>query len=138
MTIKRWIVLFGAVLFMLLTGALFLNWLGGGLLFQVAENIVASRTLSCEQIPESTKAEAVVAGQKPLLDSIEAVNPDFVSVHVLPEEQCPGKAILTITYATERDREAIEAILRNSPSNTRPAPWEHPRILGIPYRLVNT
>lgn len=122
MTSRRWILFFGAILFVLLGGLFALNLLGGGILFEHATNAVSSRTLSCTELPTTVEAETVVAQRAKLFDRIKAVNPDFVSVHVLSDEDCPDRAILTIAYATESDREAIEAILSQSGGRSRPAP----------------
>lgn len=138
MTIKRLVFFFGVILFVLLGGQVVLNLLGGGILLELATNTVTSRTLSCAELPTTAEAETVVGQYAELFDQIEALKPNFVSVHVSPEEECPGRATLTIAYATENDREAIEAILSQSGGRSRPAPWEPPRLFGIPYRLVNT
>lgn len=108
------------------------------MLWRTATNAVASRSLSCDQLPATIEAEAFMTDHKSFLDRIEAVNPGGVFVHVTAEEACPGRAILTIAYATESDRKTIEAILRDSPGNSRPVLWQFPRLFGIPYRLVNT
>lgn len=123
---------------MLLGGLFLINFLGGGLLFELIANAVTSRTLSCAELPATAEAEAVVGQHAELFDQIKAVNPDYISVHVLPEERCPGRAMLTIAYAAESDREAIEAILGQSGGRSRTAFWEPRRLFGVPYRLLNT
>lgn len=138
MTTRRWILFFGVILSLLLAGLWLLNLLGGGILVTVAANTIASSTLSCEQLPTTDEAEAVVAANEGLFEQVEAVNPDFVSVHVLPREGCPDRALLAIAYATKRDREAIEAILRESAGYSRPGLLSLPWLFDVPVRLDNT
>lgn len=133
---KRWISIFGATLFVLLV-VFVLNLLGGGMVGRATVNAVAARTLSCDRLPALEEVQAAVDAHGTLFEQIEAVNPGFVSVHVLPREACPGRALLTIAYATERDREAIEDILRESAAYGRQGLFSLPRLFDIPIRLDN-
>jgi hypothetical protein len=108
----------------------------GGIAAVVANQWRSSR-VTCTQHPSLAEAEAIVAREE-LVDQIEAVNPGFVFVAVLPHQNCPGRATLTIAYATERDRQAIEAILRESARHSAGGLFAPARLFGIPYRLANT
>jgi hypothetical protein len=83
------------------------------------------------------EAEAIVA-REDLFGQIEAVNPGFVFVNLLPHQDCPGRGTLTIAHATNRDRQAIQAILSESPSHSSGGLLAPARFFGIPYRLLNT
>lgn len=128
MTTKIWIALFGLILVVLLAASLLM----------VAVSVVGRSTLSCDQLPTTARAEAIVADHAELVDQIEAVNQGFVFVNVVADADCSSRARLIIAYATERDRQAIEAILRRSPGHTGPGLFSPPRLFGIPYRLANT
>jgi predicted exporter len=93
--------------------------------------------VTCAQLPSMAEAEAIVAREE-LVSQIEAVNPGFVFVNVLPGEDCPGRATLTIAYATKRDRQAIQAILSESASHRSGGLLAPAHLFGIPYRLQNT
>ncbi|MDT8306221.1 MAG: hypothetical protein RRC07_09810 [Anaerolineae bacterium] len=93
--------------------------------------------VTCAQLPALAEAEAILAREE-LVDQIEAVNPGFVFVDVLPHLDCPSRATLTIAYATERDRQAIEAILKESDGHDAGGLFAPARLFGIPYRLLNT
>lgn len=115
--------------------ALFLLLCGG--IVAVLANARLSGNLTCEQLPSMAEAEAIVA-REDLVGQIEAVNPGFVFVNVLPHQDCPGRASLTIAYATQRDRQAIQAILNESASHRSGGLLAPARLFGIPYRLQNT
>jgi hypothetical protein len=110
--------------------------LWGGIAAVVANQWRSSRA-TCAQLPTLAEAGAIVAREE-LVDQIEAVNPGFVFVNVLPHQDCPGRATLSIAYATQRDRQAIEAILRESASHNAGGLFAPARLFAIPYRLANT
>lgn len=103
----------------------------------VGANQWRSSRVTCAQLPSLAEAEAIVAREE-LVGKIEAVNPGFVFVDVLPHLDCPGRATLTIAYATQRDRQAIEALLRESASHSAGGLFAPARLFDIPYRLANT
>jgi hypothetical protein len=109
----------------------------GGVAAVVANQWRSSR-VTCAQHPSLAEAEAIVAREE-LVDQIEAVNPGFVFVNVLPHHDCPGRATLTIAYATQRDRQAIEALLRESASHSAGGPVRTSAVVWHTlYRLANT
>lgn len=80
--------------------------------------------LPCESLPtESMVKEALDAHQGVILE-IEQVNPEGVEI-TIDNFTCPGKADLVIMYPSNKDRQAIEQILRED------------TFFGIPYRLRN-
>ncbi len=80
--------------------------------------------LPCEQLPEISLVESVVAGRRDVIRQIEQIHPGNVGVEV-DATTCPGKADLLIWYASHADRLRIEAIL------------DADTFFGIPYRLQN-
>jgi hypothetical protein len=108
----------------------------GGVAAVVANQWRSGRA-TCAQIPLMAEAEAIVAREE-LVDQIEAVNPGFVFVNVLPHLDCPSRATMGIAYATQRDRQAIEELLRESDGHSVGGLFAPARLFGIPYRLANT
>ena len=80
--------------------------------------------LPCEKLPTGAEVSRIVQEHRDIIKLIEQVNPGFVGVDI-DTTICPGKADLLISYASHRDRVAIESIIGG---NT---------FFGVPYRLQN-
>jgi hypothetical protein len=80
--------------------------------------------LPCDKLPTDIEVVQVVQEHHDVIETIEQVNPGFVSVEI-DSTTCPGRADLLIWYATHANRLEIERII------------DADTFFGIPYRLNN-
>ena len=81
--------------------------------------------LPCDRLPTSAEVSRVLEEHQDTVEAIKEVNPGFVFVEV-DDWTCAGRADIVISYATHRDRLAIEKIIGGD------------TFFGVPYRLRNT
>jgi hypothetical protein len=79
--------------------------------------------LPCEQLPAVPDVEKTLKEHEDIIQQIKQVNPGLVDVEI--GYPCPDRADIIISYASHKDRLAIEAIIGKDDF------W------GIPYRLQN-
>lgn len=80
--------------------------------------------LSCSDLPDLDEVEKVVAEHSEIVEKIKNINPDDVEF-IIDSWRCPGKASITIYYASKDQRSQIDEIL---PDKT---------FFGIPISLIN-
>jgi hypothetical protein len=80
---------------------------------------------ACDQLPTVAAVKQTVADHDEVRAQIEQINPGFVMVEIDEVEQCPGKAMLHISYATVIDQERIKQLIGNT-------------FFGVPYTTQNT
>jgi len=80
--------------------------------------------LPCEKWPTEAEVREIVQQHQDTVQAIKQVNPELVGIDI-DTFTCPGKADLTIWYATHQDRLAIERIIGDD------------TFFGVPYRLHN-
>ena len=80
--------------------------------------------LSCSDLPALDEVEKAVAEHSETVEKIERINPDDVEF-IIDSATCPGKASITIYYASKDQRSQIDKIL---PDKT---------FFGIPLTLIN-
>jgi hypothetical protein len=80
--------------------------------------------LPCEALPTESVVRATLEAHQDVIREIEQVNPDAVKI-IIDDFTCPGKADLVIYYPSNKNRQAIEQILKGD------------TFFGIPYRLIN-
>jgi hypothetical protein len=85
----------------------------GNLLGKLYNDIVLDNYdhfLPCEKLPTSTEVKRIVDEHEDVVRAIKEVNPGHIFVEV-DDHTCPGRADIIISYATHKDRLAIEEIL---------------------------
>jgi hypothetical protein len=78
----------------------------------------------CSSLTERSKIQQVLNEQASMVRKIESVHPGHVQVMVQDIERCPGKAMLEIGHATEKDRQKIERMVGQ-------------QFYGLSYRMIN-
>jgi hypothetical protein len=81
--------------------------------------------LPCDRLPISAEVSRVLGEHQDTVEAIKEVNPGFVFVEI-DDWSCSGRADIVISYASHRDRLAIEKIIGGD------------TFFGVPYRLRNT
>ena len=66
--------------------------------------------LPCEGLPTSTEVNRIVDEHEDVLKAIKDINPGHIFVEI-DDYTCPGRADIIISYATHKDRLAIEEII---------------------------
>ena len=96
---------------------------------RLAESVYGSapHRIPCEQWPTPGEVGQAIVRNAELVGRIESVNPGHVMVEVNTTEKCPGRADIRILYASQRDRDAIRAIV-----------GDEKYLFGVPFRLLNT
>jgi type III secretory pathway lipoprotein EscJ len=85
---------------------------------------VESLLKPCSSFAERSRIQQVLNEQASMVRKIEGVHPGQVRVIVRDVERCPGKAMLEIGHATEKDRQKIERMVGRS-------------FYGLSYRMIN-
>lgn len=80
--------------------------------------------LSCSDLPDLDEVEKLVAEHSEIVEKIKNINPDDVEF-IIDSWTCPGKASITIYYASKDQRFQIDEIL---PDKT---------FFEIPISLIN-
>ena len=83
--------------------------------------------IPCEEWPTPGEMRQAIDRNADVVGRIESVNPGHVMVLVNTTEKCPGRADIEIVYASQRDRDAIRAIV-----------GDDKYLFGVPFRLLNT
>ena len=81
--------------------------------------------LPCDRLPTSAEVNRILGEHQDTVEAIKEVNPGFVFVEI-DDWSCSGRADIVISYASHRDRLAIEKIIGGD------------TFFGVPYRLRNT
>lgn len=85
----------------------------GNLLGRLYNDIVLDNYdhfLPCEKLPTSAEVDRVVDEHEDVVRAIKDINPGHIFVEI-DDHKCPGRADIIISYATHKDRVAIEEIL---------------------------
>jgi hypothetical protein len=97
------------------------------LFHRLADNLLYNNYhhyLPCSNLPDLVEVENVVAEHSEMVEKIKNVNPDNVEF-IIDSWTCPGKASITISYASRDQRSKIDEIL---PDKT---------FFGIPVSFIN-
>lgn len=81
--------------------------------------------LTCSRFYDVTTIEKVLTEHSKVVKQIKDINPKFIFVGAQKVEGCPGKAELSITFPTERDRQKIKQLIGDT-------------FFGVRYELLNT
>lgn len=81
--------------------------------------------LPCDQLPSGADVSRILEEHQDTVQYIKEVHPGFVFVEI-DDWSCSGRADIVISYASHRDRLAIEKIIGGD------------TFFGVPYRLRNT
>ena len=99
----------------------------GNLLGRLYNDIVLDNYdhfLPCERLPASTDVYRIVEEHEDLVEAIKEVHAGHIFVEI-DDRTCAGRADIIISYATHRDRLALEEILGGR------------TFFGVPCRLRN-
>lgn len=78
--------------------------------------------VSSEDLPPLSEVERVVEEHQDVIKEIESINPGFIRVYI--DSSYPGKGIIVIEYASNRDRLLIEELIGET-------------FFGIPWKGIN-
>lgn len=80
--------------------------------------------MTCAELPTAAEVTKVVEDHQDVVQRIKDVNPGQVFFDI-DKETCPSRADIVISFASHRDRLAIEKIIDGD------------TFFGVPYRLRN-
>jgi hypothetical protein len=86
---------------------------------------------SCRDLQDMELVQQTLQEQAGVVAQIEALRPGYITFSTATRASCPGKGLIVIQYAAERDRQAIMEFIRIYPDIS------HNRFFGIPYILSN-
>ena len=78
----------------------------------------------CSRLLSAAETQAFLDRNQSVVNELTQVDPGHAQVSFQEESRCPGKSMLVIGHSSERDCDALNAILRRND-------------FDIPYRIIN-